>query len=205
MSSRSAKAPDDRVIFLQQFLRHPRQVGSIIPSSRFMERRVVALADIASARTIVELGTGTGGITRAILRAMAPDARLVGIEINPRFQQLLTRVQDARLIAHFGSAEQLAEILREHQLPAPDAIVSGIPFSTMDPRLGSRILAAIADALAPGGRFVAYQVSSQVARLAQPVLGEPQRQVEFLNIPPMRLYRWDRAPDAIRQRAAGGG
>lgn len=205
MSSRPAKAPDDRVIFLQQFLRHPRQVGSIIPSSRFMERRVVGLADIASARTIVELGTGTGGITRAMLRAMAPDAKLVGIEINPRFQQLLARVQDPRLIAHFGSAEQLAEILDQHQLPAPDAVVSGIPFSTMDPELGSRILAAIADALAPAGRFVAYQVSSQVARLAQPLLGEPQRQVEFLNIPPMRLYRWDRAPaDAIRQRAVGG-
>ena len=204
MSSSSAKAPDDRVVFLQQFLKHPRQVGSIIPSSRYMERRVVALADIASARTIVELGTGTGGITRAMLRAMAPDAKLVGIEINPRFQQLLTRIQDARLIPHFGSAEQLAEILREHQLPAPDAIVSGIPFSTMTPQLGSRILAAIADVLAPGGRFVAYQVSSQVAKLAQPVLGKPQRQVEFLNIPPMRLYRWDRAAEMPRQRAASG-
>jgi phospholipid N-methyltransferase len=205
MSSRSAKAPDDRVVFLQQFLKHPRQVGSIIPSSRYMERRVVALAEVANAKTIVELGTGTGGITRAILRAMAPDAKLVGIEINPRFQQLLTRVQDARLIPHFGSAEHLAEILREHQLPAPDAVISGIPFSTMDPRLGTRILAAIADALAPGGRFVAYQVSAQVARLARPVMGEPRRQVEFLNIPPMRLYRWDRAPtDAARQRAAGG-
>ncbi len=203
MNSRSPKAPDDRVVFLQQFLKHPRQVGSIIPSSRYMERRVVALADIASARTIVELGTGTGGITRAILRAMAPDARLVGIEINPRFQELLTNIGDTRLIPHFGSAEQLADILRQHHLPAPDAVVSGIPFSTMDPGLGSRILTAVAAALAPGGRFVAYQVSAQVARLARPAMGEPRRQVEFLNIPPMRLYRWDRAAAAPRQRAAG--
>lgn len=205
MRSRSAKTPDDRVVFLQQFLKHPRQVGSIIPSSRYMERRVVALAEVASAKTIVELGTGTGGITRAILRAMASDARLVGIEINPRFQQLLARVQDARLIPHFGSAEHLAEILREHQLPAPDAVISGIPFSTMDPGLGTRILTAIADALAPSGRFVAYQVSAQVARLARPVMGEPLRQVEFLNIPPMRLYRWDRAPTDTPQRRAAGG
>lgn len=208
MNSRLPKSPDDRVVFLQQFLKHPRQVGSIIPSSRYMERRVVALADIANARTIVELGTGTGGITRAILRAMTPDARLVGIEINPRFQELLTTIEDARLIPHFGSAEQLADILLQHHLPAPDVVVSGIPFSTMDPALGGRILAAIAAALAPGGRFVAYQVSSQVAKLARPVMGEPRRQVEFLNIPPMRLYRWDRerwdrAADAPRQRAVG--
>ena len=199
MSLRPPKDPDDRVVFLQQFLRHPRQVGSVIPSSRYMERRVVALADIANAKTIVELGTGTGGITRAILKAMAPDARLVGIEINPRFQELLTCIEDDRLIAHSGSAEHLVEILHQYRLPAPDAVVSGIPFSTMSPELGKRILSVIADALAPGGRFVAYQVSSQVAKLARPVMGEPRRQLEFLNIPPMRLYRWDRAAKKFQQ------
>lgn len=204
MRPRSTRVPDDRVVFLQQFLKHPRQVGSVIPSSRFLEQRVVALAGVASARVIVELGTGTGGITRAMLRAMAPDARLVGIEINPRFQELLTRVGDARLIPHFGSAEQLAEILDEHRLPAPDAIISGIPFSTMDRALGSRILEVIAETLAPGGRFVAYQVSAQVARLARPVLGAPRRQIELRNIPPMRVYRWDRpAQPATARRAVG--
>lgn len=203
MSLRPPKDPDDRVVFLQQFLRHPRQVGSVIPSSRYMERRVVALADIANAKTIVELGTGTGGITRAILKAMAPDARLVGIEINPRFQELLTCIEDDRLIAHSGSAEHLVEILHQYRLPAPDAVVSGIPFSTMSPELGKRILSVIADALAPGGRFVAYQVSSQVAKLARPVMGKPRRQLEFLNIPPMRLYRWDRAVREFQQAALG--
>lgn len=204
MSLRRSKGPDDRVVFLQQFLRHPRQVGSVIPSSRYMERRVVALADIASAKTIVELGTGTGGITRAILNAMAPDAKLVGIEINPRFQELLAGIEDDRLIPHSGSAEHLVEILRQHQLPAPDVVVSGIPFSTMNPELGKRVLSVIADALASGGRFVAYQVSSQVAKLARPVMGEPRRQLEFLNIPPMRLYRWDRAARELRHTALGG-
>ncbi|MAS40339.1 MAG: methyltransferase type 12 [Porticoccaceae bacterium] len=204
MRPRSTRVPDDRVIFLQQFLRNPRQIGSVIPSSRYLERRVVALADIAHARTIVELGTGTGGITRAVLTAMPADARLVGIEINPRLHQLLSGFDDPRLIAHFGSAEQLAEILRRHQLPPPDVVVSGIPFSTMDRELGSRVLAAIAAALAPGGRFVAYQVSAQVARLARPVLGTPRRQIELRNIPPMRVYRWDRpAETPAVQRAVG--
>ncbi|MGE3298245.1 MAG: class I SAM-dependent methyltransferase [Porticoccaceae bacterium] len=192
------------MVFLQQFLKNPRQVGSVIPSSRYLERRVVTLADIAAARTIVELGTGTGGITRAILGAMPMDARLLGIEINPRFQELLANCADDRLIPHAGSAEHLREILAQHGLSAPDAIVSGIPFSTMDRRLGTRILASIADALAPGGRFVAYQVSGQVARLALPVLGPARRQVEFLNIPPVRLYRWDRKrPEVTERRAVG--
>lgn len=204
MSPRSAKAPDDRAIFLQQFLRNPRQIGSVIPSSRYLERRVVALADIAHAKTVVELGTGTGGITRAVLATMSADTRLLGIEINPRLHQLLTGFDDPRLITHFGSAEQLSEILRRHQLPAPDAIISGIPFSTMDRELGSRILAAIADTLAPGGRFVAYQVSAQVARLARPVLGIPRRQIELRNIPPMRVYRWDQPAEVPAVRRAVG-
>lgn len=192
MAPRLQKKTDDRVVFLQQFLKNPRQVGSVIPSSRYLERRVVALAEVPTARTIVELGTGTGGITRAILEAMPRDARLLGIEINPRFQELLNGFGDSRLIPHAGSAEHLRDILAQHGLPAPDAIISGIPFSTMDRGLGTRILACIAEVLAPGGRFVAYQVSGQVAKLALPVLGAPRRQVEFLNIPPVRLYRWDR-------------
>lgn len=192
MAPRLQKKTDDRVVFLQQFLKNPRQVGSVIPSSRYLERRVVALAEVPTARTIVELGTGTGGITRAILEAMPCDARLLGIEINPRFQELLNGFGDSRLIPHAGSAEHLRDILAQHGLPAPDAIISGIPFSTMDRGLGTRILASIAEVLAPGGRFVAYQVSGQVAKLALPVLGAPRRQVEFLNIPPVRLYRWDR-------------
>jgi phosphatidylethanolamine/phosphatidyl-N-methylethanolamine N-methyltransferase len=204
MRPRSTRVPDDRVIFLQQFLKHPRQVGSVIPSSRYLEQRVVTLAGISGARVIVELGTGTGGITRAVLRAMAPDARLVGIEINPRFQELLTRIGDPRLIPHFGSAAELAEVLQRHALPAPDAVISGIPFSTMDRRLGSRILEVIAETLAPGGRFVAYQVSAQVARLARPVLGVPRRQIELRNIPPMRVYRWDRPAALSAARRAVG-
>ena len=57
--------------FLQEFVRHPRQVASVVPSSRFLERRIVEAAGIRSAKVVVELGPGTGGTTRAILRSPA--------------------------------------------------------------------------------------------------------------------------------------
>ena len=66
---------DGRLVFIQEFLKHPLQIGSIIPSSRFLERRIVAAAGIASANVVVELGSGTGGITRALLRAMPQHPR----------------------------------------------------------------------------------------------------------------------------------
>src|SRR5262245_57404692 len=89
--------PDHRLAFLQGFLKSPKQVGSIIPSSRFLERRVVRAADIANASLVVELGPGTGGTTRALLRALSPNARLLAIETAPRFVELLAHTHDPRL------------------------------------------------------------------------------------------------------------
>jgi phospholipid N-methyltransferase len=181
---------DDRVVFLQQFLKHPRQIGSITPSSRFLERRIVDLADIPSAQTVVELGAGTGGTTRAMLAAMSPTARLLTIEINPLFCALLERIHDQRLTVHRGSAHELREVLLMRGLGAPQAIVSGIPFSTIGRTVGTLILETIASTLCPGGRFVAYQVSKQVEDLSRPILGPAHVEVELFNIPPLRLYRW---------------
>lgn len=182
----------DRVVFLQEFLKNPRQVASIIPSSRFLERRIVELADIRSVRTVVELGGGTGGTTKSILAAMSSEAKLLIIEINPHFCALLRRIKDMRLIVHCGGAQDLQDILSLHGLAAPEAVISGIPFSTISHLTGSRILEAISLALAPGGRFVAYQLSSQVDDLSRPLLGPARVEVEFFNIPPLRLYRWDK-------------
>ena len=77
--------PDHPIAFLRGFLERPKEVGSIIPSSRWMERRITRTAEIATAKLAIELGPGTGGTTKALLQAMAPDAKLLAIEINPDF------------------------------------------------------------------------------------------------------------------------
>ncbi len=181
-------------VFLQEFIRHPFQIGSIVPSSRYMERAILRCAAIESANTIVELGCGTCGTTRAILNAMGPQARLLSIEINPRFHALLQKINDERLIAHLGSAEKLIEIVDLYGLQPPDAIISGIPFSTMKNGVGSRIIQDITRVLAPHARFVAYQVSSRVAELSRPFLGKEKSLLEIRNIPPMRVYQWEKHP-----------
>lgn len=183
----------DRLAFLVGFIRDPSGVGSVAPSSARLERRLVRNARIAEARTIVELGPGTGGTTRAFLRAMGPQARLVAIELDPVFHARLSdTIRDPRLFVEHGSAERIAEFLAARRLPAPDAIVSGIPFSTMPQAVGERIAAAVADVLAPGGRFVAYQVRPRVAEFTSPHLGAPKFEWEAWNIPPMRVFTWVR-------------
>ncbi len=183
---------DAWLTFLQEFVRHPRQIASVVPSSRFLERRIVEAAGLNSAKTVVELGPGTGGTTRAILRAIGQDARLLTIELNPHLHSLVSRIGDRRLIPHLGDARELKEIISGHGLSAPDAVVSGIPFSTITPQTGNEILEAIYSALAPGGRFVAYQVNRRVATLSR-LFPEPEEaQFEFLNIPPLRIFRWEK-------------
>jgi phosphatidylethanolamine/phosphatidyl-N-methylethanolamine N-methyltransferase len=184
--------PDHPIAFLRGFLERPKEVGSIIPSSRWMERRITRTAEIATANLVIELGPGTGGTTKALLRAMAPGARLLAIEINPGFCDLLREtIDDPRLIVHQGSAAEIPEALAKHDLEAPDVVLSGIPFSTMPQALGLSILQSVRETLAPGGRFVAYQFRDVVHTLGKRVFGPASVQVELFNMPPMRVYRWD--------------
>jgi len=168
-------------------------VGSVIPSSRFMERRIIEFSELERARVVVELGPGTGGTTRSLLAAMRADARLLAVDLDPVFTEIVSAIDDPRLIAHTGSAADLAGILQQHGLHRADVVISGIPFSTMPRALGSGILEAVRDNLSPDGVFVAYQFRGEVARLAEGVFGRPRRSAPVpLNIPPMRIWQWGR-------------
>ena len=181
----------DGAAFLRGFLARPLEVASVAPSSRFLEQQVVRAADLSRAGCVVELGPGTGGTTRALLRGMPPGARLLAIELNPGFCARLHRqIADPRLIVQAGSADSLIAHLAQSHLPAPDVVVSGIPFSTIPPQTAARIADAIASCLAPGGRFVAYQFRPRVADYLRPHLGAPETLREWRNLPPMQVFRW---------------
>jgi phospholipid N-methyltransferase len=193
-SDRSAFAAGrDNVAFLKGFLQHPAQVGSVIPSSSALEAHLVRAARLSDARCVVELGPGTGGTTRAFLRMLPARAKLLTIELSPNFHaRISTLLNDPRVISQLGSAETIAEFLSAWQLPAPDAVISGIPFSTMPVSVAERIAKAVATVLAPGGRLVAYQVRAHVAQYVSPHLGEPVMQWQWLNVPPVRVFTWTR-------------
>jgi len=180
-------------VFLGEFLRNPRQLGSIIPSSGFLKRRIVAAAGLANASVVVELGPGNGGTTRAILDALPADAKLVSIELNAGLYKLTGDIKDPRYIAHHGNASDLSDILQRYSVAQPDVVISGIPFSTMPPEVGQSILSSVQKELVDGGRFVAYQVSAKVDEL-NIYYAENSRSVawEWLNIPPLRVWRWQK-------------
>lgn len=178
--------------FFRAFLKAPRTVASVIPSSAFLEKRVIRAANIASAGVVVEFGTGTGGLTRAMLKAMRPDANLLAIERTAAFIPGIEQIGDPRLdVVNACASTVVAELARRGHAGA-DAIVSGIPFSTMPEDVSEKIALAIGDALNPGGRFVAYQFSDRVADYLRPVMGEPEIENEVRNIPPVRVFTWQK-------------
>jgi phospholipid N-methyltransferase len=193
----------DRLAFLGQFIRQPLEVASIAPSSRFVARRVARCVRGASG-TIVEIGAGTGGITRALLGTIAADARLVAVELNPALAERAARIDDPRLVVHCGSAEDLPVILRQHRCTPATAIVCGLPFS-MVPRLrGMRIVRALERSLAPGGDLVAYQIRDTLGRMIGSRLVAIEETIEWLGIPPLRISRWRKAHEARVLEGVGG-
>ena len=188
-ASFSARAVDKRRFFVE-LLRRPREIGAILPSSRFLEHRLVRQASASTAKVIVELGPGTGGTTRALLASMPADGRLLAIELNPKFARSLRTIDDPRLVVCEGTAVDLHKFLKEHGLSRPNAVVSGIPFSTLPPPSAHAVMAAVYDTLAPDGRFVAYQIRNKVHSLGRTHFGRGQVQTELRNIPPVRVYTW---------------
>jgi phospholipid N-methyltransferase len=184
------KTPNgNRLLFARNFFRHPRMLGSIVPSSRFLIKQLLEPINWKRARVIVEYGPGVGGITAEVLRRMRPDAILVAIEMNPDFVSYLRgAMRDQRLHVVEGSAESVQEILQRLGYPRADYIISGIPFSTIPAPVRERILRKTHDVLEPGGAFLVYQFSTRVLQDLKRVFGYVGRKFQPLNVLPAHLF-----------------
>ncbi|HEY4211229.1 MAG TPA: rRNA adenine N-6-methyltransferase family protein [Steroidobacteraceae bacterium] len=179
----------ETLLFARNFFRHPRMLGSIIPSSRFLVRQLLAHVDWNNAGVIVEYGPGSGVITKEILRRMRPDAHLVTIETNPEFVQFLSEsLPDPRLQVVQDSAVAVDEILRRHGLDKADYIISGIPFSTLDAPLREQILRKTSAVLQPGGAFLVFQFSTRVLPDLRRIFHYVKRSFQPLNVLPAHLF-----------------
>ncbi len=156
----------ERWTFLKNFIRSPRSIGSIAPSSRWLVKAMLDEAEVESAQIIVEFGPGTGVFTDAIIQRMRPDARLLVFEINPLFiAGLRGRIDDPRVELIEASAADIEPHLQRLGLASPDRIVSGLPFTSLPRPVTEAILRATAAALRPGGLFVTYQYTPVLQRL----------------------------------------
>ena len=169
-------------------IKHLKTSGTIVRSSPFLISRLLRAIDFERARTVVQLGVGTGCITKALLRRMRPDAALVSLELNEAFIEENSDLTDPRLSLVQGCAGDLPDIARDLGLGELDYIVSSLPLSIMDDDLVQRILVAADDLLADDGMFLQYQYSlSQRAKLERS-FRDVRVGFTLVNIPPAFVY-----------------
>ncbi|WP_417732526.1 class I SAM-dependent methyltransferase [Rosistilla oblonga] len=175
---------------LQEWIREPAQVASLVPSAPALTQRVAKQPGVSNATKIVDLGPGTGGTTEALLAAAAENCRVLALEKAAGFIEPLNEIVDGRLTVEHADVVGLERILLIHQMTSPDVIVSGIPFSSLDRRVATDIIKSVHRTLPKGGTFIAYQLRSDVARYASPLFGTPQTEIVWMNVPPLRIFTW---------------
>ena len=146
--------------FLGRFLRSPRTIGAIAPSSRWLARAMAAnLANPVSRANpvrVVELGPGTGAFTREIVERLGPADRFLCVEIEPAFiESLRRRWPEVECVC--ASAESLPTLVGERQLGPIDHMVSGLPFASLPTETTRGILDSVGRTLRPGGTFTTFQ------------------------------------------------
>ena len=180
--------------FLAAWLQKPRQTASVVPSSRYLARLMVARIDAQDEGRVLELGGGTGVFTRAILETGLPPEKLEVVEINPAFARGLRR--------HFPAVSVLetpAQIVSTATAGAPgdyQTVVSGLPLLAMDRALHFDILSESFRMLRPGGSFIqfTYSLRPPVSREILDALGlDVVRAGQTVrNFPPATVFRFFR-------------
>ncbi|WP_032901238.1 phospholipid N-methyltransferase PmtA [Mesorhizobium ciceri] len=193
LKQRLGRKFEEEVSFLKAWQKDKKRIGALMPTSVHAARRMASVVNPASGMPVLELGAGTGVITRAILEKGIKPQQLVSIEYSKDFYDGLTRRfpgVDFRL----GDAFALSEVLGERCGDKFDCVVSALPLLSFP--MEQRI-ALLEDLLAriPVGRPVMQITYGPLS----PVTKMPDRYIvshyDFVirNIPPAQLWTYRRA------------
>lgn len=144
--------------FTPEALKDMQKTASLVPSSRYLVRAMLAPLPLATANCTVEFGPGTGAMTRALLEALPSTARLLCFEVNPRFcAYIRENFSDPRLEVVEGSAARLPAELAARGLASADAVVSSLGLTMMAEKEREAVMQGLVESLRPAGIFTQFQ------------------------------------------------
>ncbi len=188
-------------IFFKGWLKNPRSVGIPVPSSKFLARAMAEKLPVTPDEYVLELGAGTGVVTKALLDTGLAPEKLVIIERDQNFIDKLKHDFPGLTLIR-GDARHLPELLEERNIPGIAAVVSSLPLLNMPVPLRHSILKSAFSVLKPDGVYVQYTYGfvSPVPPQYQHMIGVKGRISSYIwrNVPPARVWRYKR--DAARQR-----
>ena len=144
--------------FATQALSEFQSTAAIAPSSRFLAQAMVKPLPTERAKTVVELGPGTGVMTEELLEQLPYDAKLLAFEINPRFVDYLRiNLPDPRLEVIQCGAERAHIELERRGIGKADAILSSLGLSLLPESLNREIFESLLPHMANDGVFTQFQ------------------------------------------------
>ena len=191
----------EHLLLLSRFLRHPRAVGAIAPSSPSLARAMVQHLDLGGSVRVVELGPGTGAFTSAIVSRLGPSARYLAVDRDQVFVDRIKQ-QWPQVDCVCASAAELPALAAERGMTPVDHVVSGLPFASLPGAVTTRILDGLEPTLRPGGTFTtfqyvhAYRLPPAVAfrrDISRRMGATPARSIVMWNLPPAYVLTWKRA------------
>ena len=186
-------------LFFQLWLESPLTIAAVVPSSARLARALAAPVPLDDPeRWVVELGPGTGVVTRAILKHGVRPDRLLVIEREPRLAKLLLQELPSEVQVLTDDALHLGSLLRARGIGKVSAIVSGIPLVAIPAPDQALLLNQAAELLKPGNPFLqfTYGPAAPARRSLLQAAGLSARRERFvpLNVPPASVWSFRRAP-----------
>ncbi len=178
-------------LFLRRWMANPLQMGSVVPSSRALCRQIVRHAWPRPGKCVLELGAGTGVISRALLDAGLAPERLVVVEIVPSMAAHLRAALPGVEVIE-GDARNLPSLLGTNRHGRIGSVICGIPLVLL-PKKQQRCFIDVIDAVAPGRGFLHYSycVTSPLP-VAHHGLTAKREAWTLLNLPPASVWRYGR-------------
>ena len=182
----------DEARFLRSWLERPLVIGAVTPSGKILARTMASFVDPRIPGPVIELGPGTGPVTDALIRRGVAQERLVLIEFNPEFCQLLKRRFPKATIIQ-GDAYDLKETLGDILKEPAAATVSSLPLFTkpMDQRLD--LLEAAQTLMNPGAPFIqfTYAVVPPIPSRSDAYRTKASNRI-WRNLPPARVWVYNK-------------
>jgi phospholipid N-methyltransferase len=176
----------DKMIFLYKFIRKPKTIGSVTPSSRFLANKMVEAACWQEINSVAELGAGTGAITQAIYHVAEEGTRVLLFEKDSHLREQL----DLQFpeFSTYSEARSLSSIVKKQGLKHLDCVISGLPFANFPQQLRDEILEQVVKSLKPDGLFIAFQYSLQMKKQLSRHFDIQAIRLVWLNVPPAFVY-----------------
>lgn len=181
----------DQIRFLKSLAERPRMTGAVAPSGPALAKRMASHVDPDDDLPVIELGPGTGVVTKALIDRGVKPSRIISIEYSPDFCRLLReRFPGVNVVQ--GDAYDLDGTLGNRD--EVSAVVSSLPLVARPLRDRQHLINAGLDRMKPGRPFI--QFSYLVKGPVEPMPGRFTAEASpwiWLNLPPARVWLFRRA------------